>query len=145
MADIACTLGCAAREDQHVAVHQCLAHGLLKPGFIVGNGAAKVSLAAIFRNGRADNGSIGVIDAGGRQRLARLDKFIARRKDSHARLARHLDAGDAAGGEHANFARADQCAGAQQHFAASHIGTGIGNGGPGDALRRTSTALSPAG
>jgi hypothetical protein len=52
---------------------------------------------------------------------------VAGRQDADARLGHHRHRGDAAGRQHADFARADGHAGTQQKLAAGDVGTGMGD------------------
>ena len=80
---------------------------------------------------RGDDRAVGVVDRGRAQRLARLHQFIAGREDGDARPARDGHLRDAAGRQHADLARADDGAGAQQRLAARDVGAGIGDELPG--------------
>ena len=104
-----------------------LAHRGFELRFVVGDGAEKMGLAAILRDRRGDDRAVGVVDRGRAQRLAGLHQFVAGGDDGDARPARDGDLRDAAGRQHADLARADDGAGAQQRLAAGDIGAGIGD------------------
>ena len=84
-------------------------------------------LAAGFGDGGGDDRAVAVIDAGRPQRLARLHQFIAGRQHRHLRPPHHVDAAEPAGRQHADLARADTRATAQQGLAARDVGAGIGD------------------
>ena len=133
---VARAFGRAARQHQHVAGFQRLAHRGFELRFVVGDGAEKMRLAAVLRDRRRDDRAVGVVDRGRAQRLAGLHQFVAGGDDGDARPARDGNLRDAAGRQHADLARADDGAGAQQRLAAGDIGTGIGHeltGGSGAA------------
>ena len=131
MGHVARALGRAARQHQHVAGLQRLAHRGFELRLVVGDGAEKHRLAAVLRDRRRDDRAVGVVDRGRAQRLAGLHQFVAGGDDGDARPARDGDLRDAAGRQHADLARADDGAGAQQRLAAGDIGAGIGHELPG--------------
>ncbi len=93
-----------------------------------------------------DDRAIGVVDRGRAQRLARLHQLVAGGDHGDARPARDGNLRDPAGRAHADLARADHGAGAQQRLAARDVGTGIGHelpgrGGAADLDRATADRL----
>ena len=146
MRQIAGALRGAAGQHQHLAGRERITHRSFELVFVVGNGAEKHRFAAIFVHRRCDDRTIGVIDCGRRQRLTGLHQFVAGRDHRNARPAGDGDVRDAAGRQHADLARADDGAGAQQRLAAGDIGTGIGHelpwgSGAADFDRRMSRRL----
>ncbi len=131
MGDVAGALRGAAREHQHVADCKRRAHGSFEGFFVVDNGAEKHRVAAVLGNRRGDDRAIAVVDRGGAQRRARLHQFVAGGDDSNPDRSRDRNLRDAAGRQHADLARADHGAGAQQSFAARDVGTGVGDVLPG--------------
>ena len=131
MGDVARALRGAARQHQHVAFRKRLAHRRFKRGLVIGDGAEKMRFAAILVDRRRDDRAIGVVDRGRPQRFARLHQFISGRDHRDARLARHRNFSDAAGRQHADLARTDDGAGAQQGLAARDVGAGIRDELPG--------------
>jgi hypothetical protein len=117
----------AAGEHDDVTGFQRRAHRQFERDVFVGERAERHRLTAGFDDRGGDDGAVAVIDAGGRQRPAGLDQFVAGREHGDARAPHHVDGSEPARREHADFARADARAAAQQRFAARDIGAGIGN------------------
>ena len=92
------------------------AHGDFERGLLVRERAERHRLAAGFDDGRGNDGAVAVVDAAGSQRPAGLDQLVAGRQHGDTRPAHHLDRGQAAGRQHADLARADPRAAAQQQF-----------------------------
>ncbi len=115
------------RQHHHVAATERAAHGVVERLFVVGKGAEGNRFAAGFADGRRDDRAVGVVDAGRLQRLAGRHQFVAGREHGDLRPAHDIDLGDAAGGQHADLARADARAAPQQRLAARDVGAGIGN------------------
>ena len=124
--DVARALRGAAGKHQHVALRERRAHRGFEQHLIVRGRAKKGGLAAIFVDRGRDDRAVGVVDRGRAKRLTRLNQFVSRRNHGNARLARDRDFRDAAGRAHADLARADHRAGAQQRLAARDVGAGIG-------------------
>ena len=74
---------------------------------VVRKSAERHRLAAGFRHRRRHDRAVAVIDLRRPERAARRDQLVAGREHRHLRPAHHLDLGDAAGGQHADLARAD--------------------------------------
>ena len=127
MGDVARAFGRAARQHQHVAGRQRLAHRGFELRLVIGDGAEKCASPPFSADRRRDDRAVGVVDRGRAQRLAGLHQFIAGGDDGDARPARDAHLRDAAGRQHADLARADDGASAQQRLAAGDIGTGIGD------------------
>ena len=87
----------------------------------IGKSAERDRLAARFDDRGGENRAVAVVDAGRLERLARLDQFVARRQHGNAGAADDADLRKAAGCEHADLARADARAFAQQRFAARDV------------------------
>jgi hypothetical protein len=116
----------AARQHDHVAFGERAAHSGIELVFVVGISAEGDRLAARFGDSGGDDRAIRVINRTGPERRAGLRQLVAGREHGDFRLAHDLDRGNAAGGQHADFARADQRAAAQERLAARHIGAGEG-------------------
>ena len=89
--DVAGAFRGAARQHQHVAGCERIAHRGFELRLVVGNGAEKHRLAAILGDRRGDDRAIGVVDRGRAQRQTRLHQFVAGRDDGDARPARDGD------------------------------------------------------
>ena len=131
MRDVAGALRGAAGQHQHVAGFERLAHRGFEFFLVIGDGAEKHRLAAVLADRRGDDGAVGVVDRGRAQRLSRLHQFVAGGDHRDARPSRDRNLRDAAGRQHADLARADHGAGAQQILAARDVGAGIGDELPG--------------
>ncbi len=142
MRQIARALRRAAGEHDHVAGIERGAHGKFERDLFVGKRAERHRLAACFDDRGGNDRAVAVIDAGRLERPAGLDQFVAGREHGDARTAHHLDSGKAARREHADLARADARALAQQRFAARNVRTGIRNELP--AGTRRGAPRSPA-
>ncbi len=125
MGQIARAFRCAAGQHEHVGLGQRAAHGGLEPGFVVGNGPEEHGLAAVLVDRGGDDRTVGIVDRSGRKNPAGLNQFVAGRDHGNPRLARDSHLGNAAGGEHADLARADDGPGAQQGLAARNVGARI--------------------
>ena len=127
MRHIARALRGAARQHQHVAGLQAPAASRLRAAPRRRDMAPRTPASPPFSAIAArDDRAVGVVDRGRAQRLAGLHQFVAGREDGDARPARDGDLRDAAGRQHADLARADDGAGAQQRLAAGDVGAGIG-------------------
>ena len=115
------------RQHHDVAGLERAAHGQFERDFFVRKRAERHRLAAGFDDRGGDDGAVAVIDAAGPQRPAGLDQLIAGREHGDARAAHHVDRRKTARREHADLARADLRAAAQQRFAARDVGAGIGD------------------
>src|SRR5690606_3876396 len=120
--EIARAFRSAARQHDHVALDERTTHGGVELLLVVRERAEGDWLATRFSYRRGDDCAVRIIDRAGPERLARLRQFVAGREHGDLRFADDLNGGDAAGGEHADFARADQRAAAQECFAARNVG-----------------------
>ena len=127
MREVACSFGRAAGQDDDVTSFERRAHRRFERRLVVREDAEYHRLAAGFGDGRGEDRAVAVIDAARTQRLPGLDELVAGRQHRDAWAAHHLDRGEAAGGQHADLARADRRALAQQSFAARDVGAGVGN------------------
>ena len=117
----------AAGEHHDVARFERVAHGRFERGLFVRKRAERDRLAAGFDDRRGEDGAVAVIDAAGPERPARLDQLVAGREHRDARPAHDVDRRQTAGRQHADLARADLAAAAEQSLAARDVGAGIGD------------------
>ena len=86
-----------AGADDEVGAFGRLAQGLTGGLPRVGDDALIQHLAAQPAQQRVEHKAVGVVDAAGRQRLARHDQLVASKEAGHARTAAHLQRGRADG------------------------------------------------
>ena len=122
--EVAGALRGAARQDDHVAFGVGSADRRVERRLVVRDGAVEDGLAAVLGHRGADDRAVGVVDRRRRQRPARRDQLVAGREHADARTAEHRDGGEAAGGEHADLARADDGAAPQQGLASRDVRAG---------------------
>ena len=126
------------------------AHGVAERHLLVGKSAERHRLAARLGDGGGDNRTIAVIDAAGTKRFTQRREFVARRQHGDAGPAHDADGGKTAGCEHADLARADAGAFAQQRLAARDVRAGVrhelpGGGGAAQVDRGQSSVLDQFG
>ena len=117
----------ATAQDHHVAFGQGAAHRGFEDFFVVGKRAERDGEAAGLGDGGGHDRAVAVVDTGRFQLLPGLHQFVPGREHGNFRLANDIDGREPAGREHADLARADQCAAAKQGFATRDIGAGIGH------------------
>ena len=125
------TLARATRHDDEGRLGDRAAESRLEHGFVVREDIASRRFTAVLGDRRRQDGRVAVVDAADRQRLPRGHQLVSRGKDRDARSTHHGDLRQARRGEHADLARRDECAPAQQGLAARDVAAGVGQVGAG--------------
>ena len=121
---IARALRGAAGEDDHVAVGEGAPDRGVERRLLVGTSAVEHRLAAVLGDRGAYDRAVAVVDRRRTERQARRDELVAGREHADAGAAMDRDRRKAAGGEHADLARADHRAAPQQRLAPGDVGAG---------------------
>ena len=116
-----------SRQDDDVALRKRRADGAFESGLIVRDDAEGHGFAAILGDRSGDDGAVRIVNAGCRQGLARWRQLVAGGEHGDPRPAHHLDRIEAAGGQHADLARGDDGALAENGLAARHVRPRITN------------------